>query len=121
MQRGPSESVSIVPVLVDDDGQVIAVGDAKDTIPTALRRALIVRDGRCRFPGCRAPVAWCDAHHIIPREDHGPTELWNLLLLCRRCHTRVHRKGWKLKLHDDGRLTVTRGRWTATSFPRAGP
>jgi hypothetical protein len=110
----------VIPVLVDTDG-VLAVGEPTDSIPVHVRRAVIVRDGGCRMPGCRAPAAWCDAHHIIPREDGGPPVLTNLVLLCRRCHTRVHRRGWTLTLHDDGRLTVTRGRQSWTSHPRAGP
>jgi hypothetical protein len=110
----------VIPVLVDTDG-VLAVGEPTDTIPVHVRRAVIVRDGGCRMPGCRAPAAWCDAHHIIPREDGGPPVLTNLVLLCRRCHNRVHRKGWTLTLHDDGRLTVTRGRQSWVSHPRAGP
>jgi hypothetical protein len=109
-----------VPVLVDGP-RILAVGEPTDIIPVHLRRAVIVRDGGCRMPGCRAPAAWCDAHHIVARADHGPTILTNLVLLCRRCHTRVHRRGWALTLHDDGRLTVTRGRQSWTSHPRAGP
>jgi hypothetical protein len=110
----------IVPVLVDS-GRVLAVGEPTDVVPVHLRRAVIVRDGGCRMPGCRAPAAWCDAHHIVARADHGPTVLTNLVLLCRRCHTRVHRRGWTLTLHDDARLTVTRGKQSWTSHPRAGP
>jgi len=31
----------------------------------AQRRALELRDGQCVFPGCDAPVNWCDAHHVL--------------------------------------------------------
>jgi Domain of unknown function (DUF222)/HNH endonuclease len=91
----------------------VAVGDAKSPISSALRTALIARDGGCRFPGCKAPVAWCDAHHIRARINHGPTVIDNLMLLCRRCHRLVHRRRWTISLRDDG---VMEFRWNATMF-----
>jgi hypothetical protein len=45
---------AFVPVVAKDD--VLDVGRKTRVIPTALRRALAVRDGGCRFPGCAAPV-----------------------------------------------------------------
>jgi hypothetical protein len=68
----------VIPVLVDTTG-VLAVGEPTDRIPVHVRRGVIVRDGGCRMPGCRAPAAWCDAHHIISREDGGPPVLTNLV------------------------------------------
>src|SRR5690606_3379848 len=60
-----------------------------------LGRALNLRDGGCRFAGCDRPTSWCDAHHIRPWADGGPTKLDNLLLLCAFHHTLIH-EGWKL-------------------------
>ncbi|MHA6525642.1 HNH endonuclease signature motif containing protein [Tessaracoccus sp. G1721] len=34
------------------------------------------------FPGCTAPPAACEAHHIVPRRDGGPSCLANGVLLC---------------------------------------
>ena len=44
--------------------------------------ALVLRDRGCVFPGCTVPPAHCDAHHIIPWWDNGPTSLSNCLLDC---------------------------------------
>lgn len=65
------------------------------TSPTRLatadqRRALLARDGGCAYPGCGA-VRRLIAHHIRYYDDGGPTELRNLVLLCRRHHRIVHR------------------------------
>lgn len=113
-------AASHIPVLTD--GTIpVAVGDASDPIPTAVRRAAAARDQGCRFPGCDAPQQWTDLHHVVFREHHGPTELANLVSLCRFCHHLVHTHGWQLTLDDDGRLTVRRGRWRFTSHPRLRP
>jgi hypothetical protein len=78
------------------DGTVLDVGRKTRTIPTAIRRALDARDGRCRFPGCTARR--CDAHHIEHWADGGATALDNLVLLCRRHHRLVHEGGYGVEL-----------------------
>jgi hypothetical protein len=84
------------------------VGAATETIPANLRRAVIVRDKRCRFPGCCQPVAACQPHHILPRSKGGKTCLTNLLLLCTFHHLiAVHRWGWGIVLMSDGTVTAT--------------
>ena len=103
---------SVIPV-VFDGSRPVAVGDAHSPISSRLRTALIARDGGCRFPGCHAPVAWCDAHHIRARIHRGPTVIDNLVLLCRRCHRLVHRRRWTISLRGDG---VMEFRWNGTTF-----
>src|SRR6266540_3455912 len=76
------------------------------TVSTAQRRALILRDRGCRFPGCDRPPQWTDAHHLVPWANGGPTNLTNLLLTCRWHHTAVHEGGWTLHL-DTLTNTVT--------------
>ncbi len=70
----------------------------KPQTTNSRRRALTVRDGGCVFPGCNAPAAWCDAHHVNHFEDGGPTDLNNLALLCRHHHGITHRTGWTMKI-----------------------
>lgn len=40
-----------------------------------VRRALILRDGGCAFPGCDRPASWCHAHHITAWQHGGPHHL----------------------------------------------
>jgi hypothetical protein len=75
-------------------------------VAPAQRTALTVRDGGCRFPSCDRPVAWCDAHHLRHWLHGGPTDLGNLLLLCRGHHHAVHEGGWQLDRHPDGTITA---------------
>jgi len=66
------------------------VGRRTRTIPTWIRRALVIRDGGCTWAGCDRPTRWCDAHHVIHWLDGGDTALDNLRLLCRRHHRAMH-------------------------------
>jgi len=108
---------NVIPVVFDGE-RPVAVGTAMDAISSRMRTALIARDGGCRFPGCRAPVSWCDAHHIRARIQEGPTVIDNLILLCRRCHRRVHRYRWRILLREDGTIEFNRKGRTYASSPR---
>jgi hypothetical protein len=83
------------------------IGRATDTIPPHLRRAVIVRDRTCRFPGCQQPAAACDVHHVIWRTRGGRTQLANLVLLCRFHHLiAIHQWGWTITLRPDATVTA---------------
>ena len=85
------------------------VGQVKD-IPGHLRRAVILRDQHCAWPGgCDKPPAGCQVHHITHRAHGGKTRLKDLVLLCSYHHqVCIHRLGWTLILHPDG-STEARG------------
>jgi hypothetical protein len=73
------------------DGRVIGAGRATRTVNRRLRRALEYRDHCCVVPGCGA-TRGLHAHHLVHWEDGGPTELFNLVLLC-PYHHRAHHRG----------------------------
>ncbi|HSJ34179.1 MAG TPA: HNH endonuclease, partial [Acidimicrobiia bacterium] len=82
-------------------------------------KALKLRDRHCRFPGCRRPWNWCDAHHLDWWWDqHGPTDHNRMLLLCRHHHTLIHQAGWHL-LGPPHHLTVIRP--DGTELPTRSP
>jgi len=56
-------------------------------------RALVARDGGCRWPGCHIPAAWCEVDHLQAYEDGGATDLDNLVLWCSHHHHEKHRPG----------------------------
>jgi hypothetical protein len=63
---------------------------ATQTIPPALRRAVLCRDGgKCRVPGCRHAV-YTDVHHIALRSEDGKHSLDNLVTLCSAHHYASH-------------------------------
>ena len=98
---------SILPVVLGGPSGVLDIGRASKTWPLAIRRAAALRDQGCTFPGCRAPITFCELHHIIWWMLGGPTSLFNSTHLCLRHHHTVHQEGWTITRHPDGTLTFT--------------
>ena len=109
-------------VVLDSLGNPVDLGRSTRLVPKRLRRALEVRDGGCVFPGCDAPSAWCDSHHVVHWADGGPTSAQNLASLCRHHHGVSHRKGWTMTVdpHHEQRFCWTRPDGTVLRSQRAG-
>ncbi len=72
------------------------------TVPQGLWRALVVRDGGCRWDGCDAPASWCDvAHGAHPYRSEGQLSPENAVLLCRRHHRRFDTGPWRVEIVAD--------------------
>jgi hypothetical protein len=91
----------LLPVLLGGAGQPLDVGRSRRLFTGPIRRALVVRDQGCAFPPCDRPARWCDANHLIPWHDGGPTSVANGVLLCRRHHQVIHRGDWTVRLGAD--------------------
>jgi hypothetical protein len=87
----------------------VDVGKLTYTATDGQRRALTVRDRGCVVPGCKRRARWCEAHHVVPWPK-GPTDIENLVLLCRRHHRHVHRGIIKFLWNEpDHRWQLVRG------------
>ena len=86
-------------VWLSADGSPFDVGTPTSEVPARNRRAVMVRDHWCRFPGCGRPARWTDVHHIRERVNHGTHELANLCALCKFHHRYVH--GHRLTIRWD--------------------
>ena len=90
---------AVIPIVMNGYGQPLDIGRATRTIPDGLRRAVLIRDGGCAYPGCDRTPSWTQVHHIRPWEDGGPTSLDNCCALCRVHHRLVHRNsGWDIRI-----------------------
>ena len=125
---------TIIPAVMGTRSEVLDVGRTSRTIPPAIRRALIVRDGGCVWPGCGVAPIGCVGHHLVHWADLGPTSLANLALLCRTHHKFLHQhdlgllppgapsqRTGAIGLLDDASPPLTAreeraGRWTVTGL-----
>ncbi len=95
-------------------GLPLEVGRAHRIVPPWIRKALHARDRGCRWPGCTAPAAWSEVHHLVAWYLGGTTDIDNLLLLCRWHHGLVHDglpddQRWRIHLDPTtGEVTVRR-------------
>lgn len=94
-------------VITDGPSVLVDLGRAERLVSRHQWHALVLRDKGCRHPGCDRPAAWCHAHHVLPWEHGGPTDLDNLVLKCSRHHHLGHQPGWHDKLLPDGTYVVT--------------
>ncbi|MGH2686634.1 MAG: DUF222 domain-containing protein [Actinomycetota bacterium] len=126
LHLGPSVSDSVRRYLTCDapirfvferDGRIVALSAKQDTVDVKTRKLIEDRDGGCRVPGC-GQRRWLHIHHLIHREDHGPTVPENLCCLC-PTHHRLHHRG---RLAIDGDPTRLDGlRFTTPAGRRIGP
>ncbi|QUQ68326.1 HNH endonuclease signature motif containing protein [Kutzneria sp. CA-103260] len=90
---------TVLRVVLGAQSQPLDIGRATRTIPTQIRRALIIRDRGCAFPGCHRRPRQCHAHHVIHWADGGPTSIDNLVLLCGQHHRLIHHSDWSVKIN----------------------
>ena len=92
---------SLLGVLEDGEGEPLDVGRKSRRISPALRRAVMLRDRGCRFPGCTHD-RYIDLHHRQHWMHGGETTKANLLALCTFHHRLVHEGGFTIELDDTG-------------------
>ena len=110
-------NASITGILYDTNGTPLWRGTSKRTATAAQLRALIARDGGC--VGCGCHPALCQAHHIRPASQGGPTTIANMVLLCWDCHYKVHHHQWAVVRRRGrfGLLPPERTRWGPARAP----
>ena len=91
---------------------------ARQSIPPALRRAVLARDRRCRVPGC-THATFVDVHHLQPRSEGGRNEGENLLVLCPVHHRATHCGELLIERDRDGALTFRHADGSAYGHPTA--
>ncbi len=97
-------NAKIVGVVFSSEGLPLWRGSALARPSRAQMDALIARYGGCG--GCGQHSVWCQAHHIRPRAQGGPTNIDNLMPLCWSCHDNVHLHGWQVVPDERGLHTI---------------
>ncbi|WP_062204778.1 HNH endonuclease signature motif containing protein [Demequina salsinemoris] len=94
--RRLAAEAGVIPEVLGRDGAVIELGRQQRLFSRYQRLGMIERDGGCAR--CHAPVEHCEAHHVIPWEHGGRSDLSNGVMLCTRCHHDVHAQGWDIEI-----------------------
>ena len=84
--------VSVSPVTLTGNRQVLSTGRKKRQFSESLRRAILARDRGCVVPGCHWPAAWCELHHIKYWSKNGKTSIENGVMMCGHHHQALHAK-----------------------------
>jgi hypothetical protein len=113
-------------VVLDTAGVPLEMGRATRTFTPDQYRAIMLRDGGCRMPGCDAGPQDCEAHHSTTHwEDGGLTDLANGLAICRGSghHRLIHEGGWTITGDPNGEVTFhdPDGNPHSSSRPRTRP
>ena len=103
---------NLIPAVLGGASQPLDLGRAVRLISGPLRRALVLRDRGCAFPGCSRPPSWCDGHHIKHWIRGGPTCLDNAVLLCGHHHRLIHKGDWVVRMGHDQRPEFLPPEWT---------
>ncbi|MEH1167801.1 DUF222 domain-containing protein [Micromonospora sp. CPCC 205539] len=102
---------AVLPAVLGGNSQVLDVGRQRRLFTGPLRRALVLRDGGCAFPGCDRPSRWCDGHHVRHWADGGTTALGNAVLLCGHHHRLLHQGDWVVRIAPDGQPDFVPPSW----------
>ena len=104
-------------IVYDRKGRAIWRAHSVRRATEAQRQLLIARDGGCFACGAHPDI--CDAHHVRPVSQGGPTSLDNMVLACWRCHNKIHYFGWQI--HGPPGKRTLRPPETATYGPAHAP
>lgn len=94
-------------MIFDRAGRPLWLGRNQRLGNAAQRLAVAIRDGGC-FE-CGAPMHRCELHHIQEwQRDQGPTDIDNLVAVCRRHHKWLETQDLKVRRTPNGYRTRPR-------------
>ncbi|HJQ05029.1 MAG TPA: DUF222 domain-containing protein, partial [Nocardioides sp.] len=83
-------TAKIIPAVLGGKSEPLDLGRARRLHSPAQRKAMRLRDKKCRAEGCTIPVPWTEAHHLKPWSAGGTTNVEDGILLCGHHHRRAH-------------------------------
>ena len=81
-------------IVFDSAGVVVDVGRKQRLFTGALRDAVMLVSHRCIWPGCYRPASHCEADHLLPFSNAGPTAAHNGGPACGH-HNRWRTRGYR--------------------------
>ena len=88
-------------VVLDSTGVVVDMGRKQRLFTGAMREAVLLSGRRCMWPGCNVPAHACQADHVLPWSQAGPTSTANGAPVCGH-HNRWKSRGYRTWRDPDG-------------------
>ena len=101
-------TAEIIPVVLGGRSEVLDLGRSRRLFSAAQRKAMAIRDRRCRAESCEVPAAWAEAHHLELWARGGRTDLADGILLCSWHHHRAHDDRFDMRRLPTGDVRFTR-------------
>ena len=100
------------PMATPDDihpetGCRLSMGREQYNPPADMRRYLDARDQTCQGIGCTRRATLSEIDHTRPWNSGGPTDVDNLVHLCKPCHRLKHQSSFTTTQGPGGALTWT--------------
>ena len=87
-------SAEITPAVYNTRGALLWQGHSKRTATSTQLKALKALYGGCF--ACGADFDMCQAHHVKPVSEGGPTNVDNMVPACWGCHNKIHYFNWQI-------------------------
>ncbi len=87
-------NAEITPAIYDTRGALLWQGHSKRTATSTQLKALKTLYGGCF--ACGADFDMCQAHHVKPVSEGGPTNVDNMVPACWGCHNKIHYFNWQI-------------------------
>ena len=87
-------NAEITPAIYNTRGALLWQGHSKRTATSTQFKALKALYGGCF--ACGADFEMCQAHHVKPVSEGGPTNVDNMVPACWGCHNKIHYFGWQI-------------------------
>ena len=87
-------NAEITPAIYDRRGALLWQGHSKRTATSTQVKALKALYGGCF--ACGADFDMCQAHHVKPVSEGGPTNVDNMVPACWGCHNKIHYFNWQI-------------------------
>ncbi|MBA3524576.1 MAG: DUF222 domain-containing protein, partial [Geodermatophilaceae bacterium] len=102
LARQKACGANLIPTVLGGESAVLDLGRTQRLFTGPRRRAIVLRDKGCTFPGCDRPASWSIVHHLTPWWLGGPTDQNNGALLCDHHHRVIHQGDWTVHIAADG-------------------
>ena len=89
-------------MVLDSAGVVVDMSRKQRLFTGPLREAVLLSGRRCTWPGCHIPGSVCQADHVLPWSNAGPTSTANGGPLCGH-HNRWKSRGYRTSRDPQGR------------------